>query len=199
MSDNAEKNSTEEQMTYSSPRGVVVKLKPVSNFKLDSLRQSLEKISPPTYTMNVVGQDMEYPMDEEIAKNKGRIDEWRAYEIELKKLNAKNTKRMTDLMFYEGVDVEPPGKDSDWQKNSERFGIVIPDDPFDRKLHYIYTELLIGADDIESLYSQIMSISQVSAEVIAVMRESFRVRKKRNADKLAEQVKRQMDESEPDI
>lgn len=197
MPKKAEENSAKkvDNKTYTSPRGVVVNLNPVSNFKVDSLRQSFETINPPTYTMNVLGKDTEYPMDEEIARNKGRLDEWKAYQIELSKLNAKNAKALTDLMFYEGVDVEPPDKDSDWQKKSERFGIKVPDDPIDRKLHYIYTELLVGPDDIEALYSQIMSISQVSEEVIAKMRDSFRARKKRNADKLASQNEGKVDES----
>jgi len=169
--------------TFCSSKGVELLLKPVSQFKLDSVRASFEDIPALTYTMNVLGNDVEYPMDEQIARNKGRLDEWQDYLKAKSKFERDKAKRVTDLLIYDGVDIEVPGPDSDWQKMSEAFGIKVPVDLIQRKLHYIYTEVLIGQEDIANLVSQLLSISQIDEEVIRKIRESFRVKQKRDADR----------------
>jgi hypothetical protein len=168
--------------TFCSSKGIELLLKPVSQFKLDSLRSSAEEIPVPTYTMSVLGNDVPYPMDEEIAKNKGRLDEWNAYLKARSALERDKAKKFTDLLIWDGVEIDVPGPDSEWQKTSEIFGIKIPTDPIARKLHYVYTELLISQEDIVNLVSQILSVSQMDEEVVRKIRESFRSKKERNVD-----------------
>ncbi len=168
--------------TFVSAKGIELVLRPVSQFKLDTLRASFEDVPVPTYTMNVVGQDVPYPLDEEIARNKGRLDEWNDYLKAKSALEREKARKVTDLMLYDGVEIEIPGPDSEWQKTSETFGIKIPTEPVARKLHYIYTEVLVGQEDIVNLVSQILSVSQVDEEVVQKMRDSFRLKSKRNPD-----------------
>ena len=171
------------EKTFCSAKGIVITLKPVSQFKLDAIRSSNEEIPVPTYQVKVVGGDtFDYPLDEEIAKNKGRLDEWLAYLSAKKAADAKASKRFADLLFYEGTDIEVPPEDSDWQKTSEHFGIKIPTDPIDRKLHYIYNELLVSAEEIPALISQILSVSQIDEEAVTKIRNSFRPKAQRDTN-----------------
>ena len=187
-----EQPTTEAPKTFCSARGIQLVLRPVSQFKLDSQRASNEEIPVPTYTMNVLGNDVPYPMDEEIARNTGRLDEWKEYLKAKSALERDKAKKFTDLLIYDGVDIEVPGPESEWQTTSDIFGIKIPTDPIARKLHYVYTEVLISQEDIVNLISQILSVSQMDEEVVRKIRDSFRAQKKRNADSTVRQAKRKV-------
>jgi len=184
--------AVETQKTFCSSKGIELALRPVSQFKLDSLRASADEIPVPTYTMNVVGTDVQYPMDEEIARNKGRLPEWEEYLKAKSVLERDKAKRFTDLLIWDGVDVDVPDEDSEWQKTSVAFGIKVPTDPIARKLHYVYTELLIGGEDIANLVSQILSVSQMDQEVVEKIRNSFRSQPKRNPDRPVRPRKRKV-------
>ena len=183
-----------ETKTYRSSKGVTLCLKPVSQFKIDTLRASKEETPVPTYEAKVAGGDLlRYPMDEEIAKNKGRLDEWNAFVMARQKAEAEHAKRFLELLVWECVEVEVPDGDSDWQKTSEHFGIVIPSNPVERKLFYVYNELLGTPDDVGELISQIMSVSQIDEEAVGKIRESFRAGIRRQANKPMPKKQRQME------
>lgn len=186
--------------TFVSSKGVELALRPVSQFKLDSLKASFKEVPIPQYEMTIVGgEKVRHPMDATIAQNQGRMDEWNEY-LKAKSANERDkAKRSTDLLFFEGVDVEIPGPDSEWQKTSEYFGIKIPADPIERKLHYIYNETLVGGEDIVNLVAQIFEVSQMDEEVVRNIRESFRARKKRNADQPVHPKNGKVAVKQPDV
>ena len=176
-------DSTSEVKTYSSSKGVTLRLKPVSQFKIDTLRTSKEEIPAPVYEATTVGGDkLNYPLDEEIARNQGRLPEWNAYLEKKKVFDADHAKKFMELMIWEGVDVDVPDCDSEWQKSSDYFGIKVPENPIERKLFYVYNELLGTPEDIGELISQIFSVSQIDEEAVAKLRSSFRAGIQRKAD-----------------
>lgn len=188
--------------TFTSAKGVTVDLVPVSQFKLDSLRQSQasDLEAPPTYTVEIVGgASEEHSLDEISAKNSGRLDEWNAYLERKKKQDNENNKSTMDLCFYDGVKVDVPGEDSEWQKVSEKLKIKVPSDPVDRKLHYIYTEVLVGGDDIAGLFAAVLAVSQLDPKVVAKIRNSFRAKKERDADSAAEKEEAELADKQPDV
>lgn len=171
----------EERKTFCSSKGVVLNLRPVSQFKLDALRSSTVEIPVPQYQMTIAGgAKVAHPMDEIIAKNQGRMDEWIEYQTALKHQSRTQAKLFTELVISEGVDIEVPPVDSDWQRSMDHFNIVIPEEPIARKLAYIYNETLVGGEDIAALVSQILSVSQISEEAVAKIRNSFRSSQERN-------------------
>lgn len=167
-SDNLEK-------TFCSSRGIVISLKPVSQFKIDAVRSSRVVIEPPTYEMNLAGgEKRSHPLDETIAKNQDRMDEWNDYLAKRREQDVLQTKHFSELLIWEGVEVEVPGEDSEWQKTSEHFGMVVPSNPIERKLAYVYNELVGTGEDLGNLISQILSVSQVDQEVVDRIRSHFR-------------------------
>jgi hypothetical protein len=170
--------------TFTSTKGVIIALKPVSQFKIDSLRAAKEEIPAPTYTAKVAGGDsFEYPLDEEIARNKGRLDEWNEYKAKVARAEAEHAKKFLELLIWEGVDAETPGADSEWQKTSDYFGMKLPENPIERKFVYVYNELLGTPEDIGDLISSIMSVSKIDEEAVSKLRDSFRAGIQRKANK----------------
>jgi hypothetical protein len=193
-------DNLDERKTFVSSKGVVLNLRPVSQFKLDALRTSTEEIPVPQYTMTIAGgEKISHPMDEIIAKNQGRMDEWIKYKQAVHEQNTLQSKRFTELVISEGVELEIPDKDSEWQKNMEHFGILVPEEPIARKLHYIFSETLVGGEDIAALISQILSVSQISEEAVAKIRNSFRTQAQRDTTQRTGKNKRKVAERQPDV
>lgn len=190
----------EEQKTFVSSKGVTLMLRPVSQFKLDAVRTSSKEIPVPQYEMTIAGGGKVFhPMDAIIAKNQGRMDEWLQYQNEVKEQAALHTKRFTELVISEGVEIEVPGTDSEWQRNMDRFGIVVPEEPIARKLQYIYLEALVGGEDIAALLSQILSVSQIPEEAVAKIRNSFRSATQQHPTGPTGKSKRKMAKHQPDV
>jgi len=186
--------------TFCSSKGVVLTLRPVSQFKLDALRTSTQEIPIPQYQMTIAGgEKVAHPMDEIIAKNQGRMDEWLEYQRQVKEQAALQAKRFTELVISEGVEIEVPGTDSEWQKNMNHFGIDVPEEPIARKLNYIYSETLVGGEDIAALVSQILSVSQVDEEAVAKIRNSFRSKAERSTPGPIGKNKRKVAKQQPDV
>jgi hypothetical protein len=190
----------DERKTFCSAKGITLKLRPVGQFKLDALRTSKVEVPIPQYQMTIAGgQKVDHPMDEIIAKNQNRMDEWLAYKREVAEQNRLQAERFSEMVIYDGVDIEVPGPDSEWQRQMDHFGIKIPDEPIARKLKYVYSEALVGPEDLGALVSQIMSISQVDEEVIAKMRASFRVRTNGHSSRPTGKGKGKVEKQEPDV
>lgn len=195
-------NDTDERKTFCSSKGVVLTLRPVSQFKLDALRTSATEIPVPQYQMTIAGGGkVDHPMDEIIAKNQNRMDEWHEYQRQVKEQSALQAKRFTELVISEGVEIDVPGVDSEWQKNLDHFGIAVPgpEDLIARKLQYVYSEALVGGDDVAALISQILSVSQIPEEQVAKIRNSFRTTTERNAPRPARKNKRKVAVKQPDV
>lgn len=180
--------------TFTSSKNVTLDLIPVSQFKIDTLRASKVDIPVPTYEMKVAGgESLNYPMDEEIAKNKGRLPEWKAYVEAKAKVEAGYSKKFLELMIWEGVNCVIPDVESDWQKSSDYFGIKIPDNPIERKLFYVYNELLGTPEDVGNLIAEIFSVSQIDEEAVETLRNSFRANVQRKANSRVRKVKRKVE------
>jgi hypothetical protein len=161
--------------TFTTSKGVGLSLKAVSQFKIDALRAAKADIPVPTYKFQVVGgEEQEYPLDAEIAKNKDRLDEWIEYVLSKNKAESEYAKKFFEMMVWEGVDITVPGTESDWQKTSEYFGIKIPENPIERKTFYVYNELIGTAEDVGELIAGILSVSGVDEKAVSTIRESFR-------------------------
>jgi hypothetical protein len=171
--------------TFSSFRGIVIPVNPVSQFKIDTLNSSKRVVPAPTYEIEIVGGAKQtLPMDEKVAESKGRMDEWNAYLTEKKIADEWNTKKFLEFMVWEGVSVEVPDKDSDWQKQCEHFGMDVPEEPISRKLFYVYNEMLATKEDLGNLVADIMSVSKISEEAVTKLRDTFRSGIQQDSDKV---------------
>lgn len=160
---------------YTSSRGIDVPLKAVSQFKIDALRTSREIPEAPTYEAEVFGGEKEtLELDAVAAENQDRMEEWKEYQKALLKERSEFGVRFNTLIVFEGVDLEPPGEDSDWEKSCKALGLKIPENPVDRKIFFINTEMLGTPEDMGGLVTAIFESSKFSPEVIQKMKATFR-------------------------
>lgn len=171
------------QNSFTSSKGVEIPLRPVSQFKIDAMRSSREEVPVPTYTADVFGGGKEeLPLDEVAAQNQNRMEEWQAYLTAAQKERSEFGIRMNNMVIYEGVDLDAPGPDSDWQKSCDLFGLKVPTDPIARKIFYINTELLGTSEDMGNLMTAVFAASRFSREVIDKMKATFRSAMERKTD-----------------
>lgn len=188
-----------DKKTFVSSKGVELNLRPVSQWILDEIRTSGEEIPVPQYEMTIAGgTKVNHPMDEKIAINQGRLDEWKEYKRKKHEQDTAQSKRFTDVIFLEGVEVADPINDSEWLAKMELYKINVPTTPTERKLKFIY-QALVGGEDVTALISQILSVSQIPEEAVRKIRDSFRPHAQRNTVGRSGKNKRKVEKQKPDV
>lgn len=189
----------QEKKTFVSSRGFTLNLKPVSPHKLDAVRTSMDAIDVPTYEINSVGGIENHPLTAEIAKEKDRLLDWNTYLLKKQEYDKEMNKRMSELMVWDGVDIEVPDENSDWHKQCTRLHIKVPTDPIDRKMLYVYGEFVGTPEDMFNLISQVLSVSTQNEEVIQRMRDSFRANQERKANPPLREGQGQVELEKPNV
>jgi len=188
--------------TWTSSNGTVVTIRPVSQFKLDNLRSSKKEIPVPTYQVTTVaGDTQEFPLDEEIAKNKDRLPEWQKYVTEKNQNEAIYAKKYFSLLVWDGTDIEPTEK---WLTEAEYFGTLPQGETelqtaIKRKVQYIYDEVMMTAEDMNNLMAEILLISKISQEVVDNLRASFRSRVQGKTNKRMAPQKVELEGTRPEL
>lgn len=123
----------------------------------------------PTYHTEA---DEDLPHDESTLETDEDKAKWLAYQDLLTKHQTHVGNKMMRFVLYYGVD-EKPDDEAEWQERQRYFGIEIPDDPIGRKIHYIQSELIYSAADVQEIMRRIMVLSGVRAEVIDAAAATF--------------------------
>jgi hypothetical protein len=143
-----------------------------------------EPLDPPKYTVTIAGGVTEeishnattlvVEGDEELTKQNQEI--WAKHVDALARLNNEQANKRNNLWLLRGLDIKVPS--NGWDKEQEElFGINIPVDPIERKLHYIMTEVLVTVEDYFGAIQGIARLSMaglVSQEVLNSRLDSFR-------------------------
>lgn len=123
----------------------------------------------PTYHTEA-GEDL--PHDEDSLETDEDRAAWKKYQDILKKhAEYVGAKTMRFVLFY-GVDMNPED-DQNWQNRQQFWDIEIPDDPIERKIHYIQSELIFSQSDIEQILYRIAKMSGVKPEVVDAAAATF--------------------------
>jgi hypothetical protein len=187
-----------ENNELTTSRGKTLRIKALPSLQVQLVEQAAQKqavalygeAKRPTYTVIVAGGDTETnPHDETTLEVEGNPEEtaankaaWAEYK-RIGRLQQNHVlEKLRDFYFLQGVEVDIP-PDGEWMEVQRFFGVEIPEDPIGRRLHYIYSEALGGADDVERVISSIMAATGIGTEMIAAAAASFRgtVRSRRDA------------------
>jgi len=166
--------------------GREVELLPVAQASIEQVRlavlREFEKrgaqLAIPTYFVRTGGGDpQEFPHREETIKEAPQDDvaKWEAYHKTQVELERATNERATKFMLYRGVKVDEIAMQKALQEQAF-FGILAPESPIDKALHYIQTEILKTPADILAAVQGIMmlSMSGVSEDTMRAVEESFR-------------------------
>jgi hypothetical protein len=160
-------------------RGTVVQTVLVSSFLVEAARNAARtkweeehgKPEPPTYTVPLAGGGHEtYPYDAEAIKEADTEEEVKAWHVYLAKkaiLDDILWRTSVKVWLCEGVIGDPP---EEWEEQQKRWGISIPTDPMEKKVHWIQTGLVSGLAELLSLVVHVQTQQdpvEVAAQVAA--------------------------------
>jgi len=149
--------------TFALKRGVEVETELVSAFLVEAARNAARdrfeaehgEVEAPVYEVNTVGGDVErYRHDAESIKEAGEEEQadWARYQDLKARLERALRRTVISVYVYEGIKAEPP---DGWEERQKRWGIAIPEDPIERKLHWVQTELVADPLELMALVAHI--------------------------------------------
>jgi hypothetical protein len=156
-----------------------------------------ELIEPPTYEVKLAGGTVEnFPHDETTLEVKVAADAadpvvaaleadrqtaanraaWKAHKDAVERLERAGSAASTRAMLEMGIELELPEDDA-WLKRQRRAHIEIPEDPDDRRYHWLTSEVLVSFDDLMNAIQGITELTYkgaVKEEDIAAAMDTFR-------------------------
>lgn len=163
--------------TFVTSVGREIKLAPVPQMLVEKVRDAaLRSVAvPPAPTYEVQIGDGEatatYFHDASSVQTPAEIAAWDAYQAALAQQNQAAAVRVMNFYYTRGIAEE---MDEGWEAEQRYFGVDIPEDPIERKLHWVQTELLVTPADFQNAIVAIMEASGVDEEAIRAARSSFR-------------------------
>lgn len=172
---------------FTTTAGVEVPYQPVSFADLELAKSAVEQefrdagkpIDPPTYEvkLELEGTSEHHPHTIRTIQDASDEDKakWDAHQEALIELGDEIQKR-TSLIFAEGILYDLPEDDSWIARRKRLFNEDVPEDPEERRVHYINNVLLKTPADKEGLMEKIYEISLTGAgeEAVQVIMDGFR-------------------------
>lgn len=163
-----------ETKRYTTERGVDIGIVPIP-LLLDEIRRSHEaRVKPvPTYTITTAAGDTEtHPHNETTLQTAEERAAWAEYVESRDTAGDKLNDAIWLAVRLKAIKVELP-KDNTWIAEQARMGMAVPEDPIDRRLHYIQTEVIGGVRDIVRL-TAIANGADLDEEALSAAEDSFR-------------------------
>jgi hypothetical protein len=149
-------------------------------------KEGFDRGSPPTYEVETFGGDTEEHVHDETTIEGDPIAEasWLEYEAAQEAWEVEYNQRLLNVCMLRCMD--PEGMDDEeWIREQEFLEIEIPEDPVERKLHYIKTEYIGNQDDYLSVlripFELALSVSEVQLAAEKLFRK-FKMEGKDSAD-----------------
>jgi hypothetical protein len=115
--------------------------------------------------------DTDFSTDEE-------KETWAEYRTKFDAVDNEYTAKLTDsrlrLIALRGVTILNQKPEAEWVKEHEWLGMVVPDEPFERLMHYFRTEVLGTTLDMFTITKGIYRAAGMDAEVLDQYEQSFR-------------------------
>jgi hypothetical protein len=170
-----------EPKRYTTERGVTIRVVPIP-LLLDEVRRSAPMPEPPTYTEKLAGgATQEVEITEGDAETWAREDpetwaehaeRWAAYVQERDAAQQVVNDRIWQAILRRAIRVDMP-EDDGWVYDHEAMGLAVPEDPRERRIHYVRTEVVGGMPDILKI-TAMANGADLSEEALASAEASFR-------------------------
>jgi len=161
----------EETGMYTTRKGVAIRLRLFSPVLRDKVRQSVEFPEVPIYVATTAGGGKEeHPYTADMVETDDERAMWQEHQGKLLAANLMLYERLGRLALIRGTEVDVP---EGWEKEQAIYGIEVPTDPVERKLHWIETEAVESNDDLSALILAILAYQTVTLEERAAAAASF--------------------------
>lgn len=169
----------ENQVLYTSALNTTIIFLPMPPMLMEKIEIGLKKTWPkpevPTYEMQTaVGTVEVKPHNETTLETDEERAAWSAYQVDLAAWEEEKNRRLLraiQLQCIQPVDID----NEEWVERQKFLGMDIPTNPFERKLHYIETEVIGDERDIMACMTIPMQlVSGASEEDMAAAEALFR-------------------------
>lgn len=172
--------------TIVTSHGRTLVVRPVPRSELDRIaaqvqrefRERGEPLDPPTYTVETPIGTETYPHDEasiaEASEEEKR--QWAAYQDAQRRLSMTIWLRNLRLAIIRGLGMKPGDVPAEWEEEQRLLGLDVPEDPLEKLLAYVRSELLPTEWDAQRLIAKALALSlkgMVSDEEVAALEETF--------------------------
>lgn len=177
--------------------GVELKVKAINRFKVDAIFGRLNKVRPPTYEVEIAGGGKEVlEHTEQTIQTDEERAAWDTYIKELARVQAEVNHAFVNLIMLDGIDFEIP---AGWEDQQKFLGIEVPANPFERKVHYIFTELMTDDQDFPNLCTAILQLGRTNMEAAADVAKGFRAGMEELANRKAGEQQSALEGEQPDL
>ncbi len=162
--------------TFKTSRGIEIECLPIPTL-VEKLQARHPMPEPPTYTVDTItGVQEVHPYDEATVAALGTEEAtaaWAEYQQKLKAATSAYNQALMRLVMLRGIKFELPATD-EWIQEQKWIGLAVPDDPRERKLHWLETEALATLEDYTELLNGVMEASGIPQEVLDQAEATFR-------------------------
>lgn len=143
---------------------------------MDRYNASRKIPQPPMYdTPTATGIVEHHPHTPQTLTTDAERQAYAEYEAAVAKEEIEHRLKSLKLVLLKGIRVVNAPDNEDWVNEQKAFGIAVPDDPLERKFHWIYTEVIGNLDDLAKISDGVQKASGVSEEEInQTLENSFR-------------------------
>lgn len=175
---------------YTTLAGVDIPISPISPTKITraemgvekSFRKKGEPIDPPSYSVEILGGGtQEFELDEDsidvpddVVETTNRRIAWTKYQEALARMKTEQFDIVRRIVLN-SIQLKLP-EDETWIKEQEELYIEVPENPRERWLHWLETEILMPQDVIE-IIAEILTLSStgiIPEEEVAAATQLFR-------------------------
>lgn len=159
--------------TFTTSRGVVLEFLPIPTF-LEKIYIQHPLPQPPTYSVKTVAGAVEtHVHDTTTLETDEDRAAWDAYQKNLKDSQEKLNLALMRVVLLRGIKVDLPA-DEGWIQEQAFIGLSVPDDPRERKIYWLETEVLASKEDYAAVVAGVMEASGVPEEAVRQAEETFR-------------------------
>jgi hypothetical protein len=174
----AKQQTQDERFTYTTAGGKTLNLSPVQPLQAQMVRDAeykaaIKKHGEPVKPTYKTEADEVFEHDPTTLTTDEEKAAWLEYKRIEAAIDAQVSEKMLRFFLYHGVDIDPDG-DKKWQAEQEYFGLEVPNDPIERKVHYIQSELIFAASDIQGITTKLLEMAGVRPEVVEAAQATFR-------------------------
>lgn len=160
--------------TYKTTRGIEIEITSVPMMLIDKINAAHKDPEPPTYDITALGGRIEHhPLDDQTAETdeeKAALADWKKRKAEAE---AERNRAFMRVVMLRGIKIQMPA-DETWVTEQRLMGLIVPDDPTERRLHFIETEVFGGMVDYQEITRLVMIESGVDMEAVRQASELFR-------------------------
>lgn len=172
------------KVTITTSRGVEVECLPIADAldaQEENIRASVEWPEEPTRTMtDVAGSEMTEPLSSAYIESDQATDEqkeeWAEYQAAQAEAEAEFSARLDEgrvrIIAVKGVRWDARLEKA-WTKDHPWMGMIVPDDPRERQLHFFRSEVLGNIGDLYSILLGIYQASGYDEEVLDAVEAGF--------------------------